>query len=215
MRDESTLVQTEATNLTETHAGRVENGEHDPVAKRANGCEEGQKLVDRENDRQVTFAMTVRDALDQFGPVEDVQIEEARGTDALVVPAVRDLLHVAEEEQVLLNLGTPEPVRGAAEVSGKTGNHMDVDVLGAGGHVADAQGLAHLLAERGGGSDHERSPFSEIESVDHLGDPREGREEATRSRRDRSTTRSAPRSGFVQLGAAPDLEPQLAASQAR
>ena len=119
----------------------------------------------------MTFAVTVRDALDQFGAVEDVPVEEAQRTDTLVVPTVGDLLHVADEEQVLFNVGTPEPVRGAAEVSGEPGDHVDVDVLGARGHVADAQGLAHLRAERGGGGDHERSPFSEIESVDHPGDP--------------------------------------------
>jgi len=64
-------------------------------------------------------------------------------------------------------MGTAEPVGRAAEMSGETSDHVDVDVLGAGRHVADAQGSAHLLAERGGGDDHERSPFSEIASVDH------------------------------------------------
>jgi hypothetical protein len=169
MRDESTLVETEAANLAETNAGRVENGEHDAVAKGANGCQEGQKLVHGENDREVSFPAAVRDALDQVGAVEDVAVEEAQGADALVVPAVRDLLHVPDEEQVLLDVGAPEPVRGAAEVSGKAGNHVDVDVLGARGHVADAQRLTHPFAQRGGG-DHERSPFSEIESVDHFGE---------------------------------------------
>jgi len=127
MRD----VQTQAANLTEPNAGRVEDGENDAVAKRANGSQKGQKLVDRKNDRQVTLAMTERDALDQFGSIQDVQIEEAQGADALVVPAVRNLLHVADKEQVLLNVGTPEPVGGAAEMSGETGNHVDIRVLGA------------------------------------------------------------------------------------
>jgi hypothetical protein len=39
--------------------------------------------------------------------------------------------------------------------------------------------------------------------------------ETTRPRQDRSITRSAPRSGFVQLRAVPDLAPRVAASQVR
>src|SRR5215210_8835687 len=161
------VVHAEPTDLAETNAGGIEDREHDPVAKRSDGGEKGHDLVNREHDREVTLSMTVGDALDQVGTIEDVQVEEAQRADALVVPAVRDLLHIADEEQVLLDVRTPEPVRGTSKVGGEPGDHVDVDVLSARGHVANAQGLAHPLAERGGGDDHERSPFGEIGSVDH------------------------------------------------
>ena len=67
------VVDTEPADLAQTNAGGVEDREHDPVTKRADGGEEGHDLVNRENDRQVTLAMTVGDALDQVGTIEDIQ----------------------------------------------------------------------------------------------------------------------------------------------
>src|SRR5687768_750582 len=142
---------------------------------------------------------SVRDAGDQVRTIHDVEVEEAQGADSLVEPAVRDLLRVAKKEQVLLDLGKPEAIGREVEVSGEASDEVQVSLFGTRGHVANAQGLAHPLAQ--GGGDHDRSPFNEIRSVDSMRGSRA--QPQAWFRPEASRTRSAPRSGFVQLNSFP------------
>jgi hypothetical protein len=93
-----------------------------------------------------------------------MEVEEAQRTDGLIEQAVRDLLDVAKEEQVLLDLGKLHAIGRAAEEQSEAGNERDVGAHGALGEIADAHRLLHPLAQ--GSGDHDRSPFNEIRSVD-------------------------------------------------
>ena len=61
------------------------------------------------------LAATTRDAEDQVGPVHDVKVEKAQSTDGLIEQAIRDLLFIAKEEEIPLDLGKPRTIGGAVE----------------------------------------------------------------------------------------------------
>jgi hypothetical protein len=132
------VLDAEAADLAETNAGRIEDREQNAITQRADGCQKRDQFVDRKNDWKVTFAPAIGNAHDQVGTIHHVEIEEAESADALIEPAVRDLPCVAEEEQVLLDLGKPERSGRAVEVQGEAGNEVDVDAFSTRGHVADA-----------------------------------------------------------------------------
>jgi hypothetical protein len=77
----------------------------------------------------VALAAAIRDTQDQVGTINDVEVEEAESTDALIKPAVRGLLHIAEEEQGLLNLGEPKAIGREVEVHGETGDAVEIGVF--------------------------------------------------------------------------------------
>lgn len=116
------------------------------------------------------LAAAVRNADDQIGPIQDVEIEEAQSTDGLIEQAVRDLFVVAKEEQVLLDLREAQTIGGAVKVESEPRNEREVGARGALGEIADAHRLLHPLTQ--GSCDHDRSPFNEIRSVDSQGELR-------------------------------------------
>jgi hypothetical protein len=110
------------------------------------------------------LAAAVRDVQDQIRPVHHVEVEEAQRSDGLFEEAVRDLHLVAQEEQVLLDLGEPQTIGRAVEEQGETRDERDVRARGTGREIADGERLQHPLTQ--GSTDHDRSPFNEIRSVD-------------------------------------------------
>jgi hypothetical protein len=139
-------------HLTETEAGRVEDGENHAVAQRLECGKDGHGLAGGENDGIVLLAAAVGDADDPIGTIHHVKIEEAQSTDGLIEQAVRDLLDVAKEEQVLLDLGKAHAIGRAAEEQSEPGNERDVRAHRALGQIADAHRLLHPLTQ--GSGDH-------------------------------------------------------------
>ncbi len=140
------------------------------VPQRLKLCEDGQHLADREDDGEVLFAAAVRDADDQIGTLHDVEVEEAQSADGLIEQAVRDLLLIAQEEEVLLDLRESQTIGGAAEEQSETRDERDVRTRGASREIANAERLQHPLTQWS--HDHDRSPFNEIRSVDSQGELR-------------------------------------------
>ncbi|HYI11889.1 MAG TPA: hypothetical protein VEK57_22725 [Thermoanaerobaculia bacterium] len=154
----------EATDLAEAEPGRVEDGQNHAVAQRLERPKDGQRLACGENDGIVLLAAAVWDANDQIGAIHHVEVEEAQSTDRLIEQAVRDLLDVAKEEQVLLDLRKTQTIGRAVEEQSEARNERQVGAHGALREIADAHRLLHPLTQ--GGGDHDRSPFNEIRSVD-------------------------------------------------
>ena len=157
------VFHTKPADLPEPETGRVQNGDQDTIAQRPKLCENSEHLAGREDDGVMLLAAAVRDADDQVGPVYDVKVEEAEGTDGLIEQAVRDLLLIAKEEEVPLDLGKAQTIWSAMKEQSETRDEREVCARGAGREVANAERLQHPLTQ--GSRDHDRSPFNEIRSV--------------------------------------------------
>jgi len=126
--------------------------------------EDGQRLIDGQDDGKVLLVAAVRDVQNQIRPVHDVEVEEAESSDGLFEEAVRDLILVAKKEEVLFDLWEPKTIGRAVEEQSETRDERDVRDSGTGREIANAERLQHPLTQ--GSTDHDRSPFNEIRSVD-------------------------------------------------
>jgi len=95
------------------------------------------------------------DAFDGDFPVEGVGIEEAQGADGLDIGWKRDLFLFHQEQLVLANVFSTEPIRRAAEVLREGFDAMQVNPDGGRRIVTDLEILQHPLSKCG----HERSSF--------------------------------------------------------
>ncbi len=106
----------------------------------------------------MTLDATKGNANDEIGSLEDMGVKEAKGTSGLIEPAPGCVLHITKEKEIGFDLGRAEVFWGTPEVSGETGDGIDVDLYGSLGVVANAHEGAHPFTQ--GSGDHDRSPFN-------------------------------------------------------
>jgi hypothetical protein len=202
------VLDTKPADLAQAETGRVQDGDEHAVAQRAELCEDGEYLIEREDDGIVLLAAAVRDAEeDQVGPIHDVEVEEAESADGLIEQAVRNLLLIAKEEEVPLDVGQVQTIGRAMKEEGEARDQGDVGARCPRRKIAYAEGLEHSLTQ--GSRDHDRSPFNEIRSVDSQRELRGERSSTHLLLREPPEERGARRgSGFVQLNAEPDVDPR-------
>jgi hypothetical protein len=110
--------------------------------------EEPDHLLGAEDDRELPGPLGAGDAREEFVPAEGDVVEEAEGTDRLVVIAPGDVLLLDEMDEIGADLGRAQVFGRLAEMACEGSDPLDVDPDRRGREVAEPRVLDHALAQR-------------------------------------------------------------------